>query len=169
MPIVNKNTVKAHEGRPTKYRPKFCEDLIKYFDIEPHFETPVTITFKNGTTKEEVKLMPSDLPTLAGFAVKIGVHRDTITEWATAKDNKGQLKHPEFSVAIKRAKEFQENILVTNGLQGLYAQPFAILTAKNILNWRDKNETDLTSGGKPLVEFDLHGKDKSNGSDKSST
>jgi len=142
MAIVNKNTTKAHVGRPSKYNPKFCEDIIKYFDIEPHFETPVTYTYKDGTTKEEIKLMPSDLPTLAGFAVKIGVDRDTIHQWS--KD------HKEFSDAIKRAKECQENILVTNGLNDLYAQPFAVFTAKNVIGWRDKTETDITTAGGPL-------------------
>lgn len=132
MAIVNNNKAKIHVGRPTAYDPKYCDEIMDYFDIEPHFETPVIITYKDGTTKEEVKLLPSDLPTLAGFAVKIGVHRDTINQWS--KDYK------EFSDAIKRAKECQENILVTNGLQNLYAQPFAIMASKNILNWRDKKD-----------------------------
>jgi len=140
MPIVNNNTVKVHVGRPSSYDKKYCDEIIDYFDIEPHFETPVVITYKDGTTKEEVKLMPSDLPTLAGFAVKIGVCRDTLNQWS--KD------HEEFSDAIKRAKECQENILVTNGLQNLYAQPFAIMASKNILNWRDKK--DITTDDEKL-------------------
>jgi len=135
MTIINNNTKKNHAGAPTKYNPKYCEEILDYFDIEPHFETPVIITYKNGTTKEEVKLMPSDLPTLAGFAVKLGVHRDTLNEWAKT--------YEEFSDAIKRAKDCQEQILITNGLQNLYAQPFAIMASKNILNWRDRK--DITS------------------------
>lgn len=130
--MANNNTKKTHIGRPSKYDPKYCEEIIEYFDIEPHFETPVTTTYKDGTTKEEIKLIPSDLPTLAGFAVKIGVDRDTLKEWAK--------QHDEFSAAVKRAKECQENILVTNGIQGIYAQPFAIFTAKNVIGWKDKTE-----------------------------
>lgn len=142
--IVNKNIKKVHPGRPSKYNSKYCKDIIDFFDIEPHFETPVTITYKDGTTKEEVKLMPSDLPTLAGFAVKLGVSRDTLNEWSN--------KHKEFSDAIKRAKECQEHILATNGLQGLYAQPFAIFTAKNVLGWRDKSDTDITTKGEKIEQ-----------------
>lgn len=138
----NQCTAKGHAGAPTKYDPKYCEEIMKFFDIQPHFETPVTTTYKDGTTKEEIKLLPSDLPTLAGFAVKLGVHRDTINQWS--KD------YPEFSDAIKRAKECQENILITNGLQGLYAQPFAIITTKNVLGWRDKSDTDITSKGEKI-------------------
>lgn len=157
MAIVNKNITKDHIGRPTKYDPKYCEDIIKYFDIEPHFETPVTYTYKDGTTKEEIKLMPSDLPTLAGFSVKIGVHRDTLNSWSKI--------HKDFSDAIKRAKECQENILVTNGLQGLYAQPFAIMASKNILNWRDRQ--DVTSDDQKLEPIKiLITEDKLNNDDK---
>jgi len=143
---ANKNIVKLHAGQPTKYDKKYCDEIMDYFDIEPHFETPVIITYKDGTTKEEVKFLPSDLPTLAGFAVKIGVHRDTLNEWS--KNN------PEFSVAIKRAKECQENILITNGLQNLYAQPFAIMASKNILNWRDKK--DITSDDEKLETVHIY-------------
>lgn len=144
MSIVNKNVTKVHAGAPTKYDKKYCKEILDYFDIEPHFETPVTITYKDGTTKEEIKLMPSDLPTLAGFAVKLGVHRDTLNEWASV--------HKEFSVAIKQAKECQEHILTTNGLQGLYAQPFAIFTAKNVVGWRDKTDTDITTKGDKIEQ-----------------
>jgi len=119
-------------GRPTKYDFKFCDEIIKYFDQEPHFASPVVTTYKDGTTKEEVKFIPCDLPTLAGFASKIKVCRDTLHEWDE--------KHKEFSDAIKRCKDLQENILITNGLKGLYAQPFAIMAAKNIISWKDKQE-----------------------------
>jgi hypothetical protein len=138
----NQCTAKAHVGRPSKYDPKFCDELIEYFDIEPHFETPVLTRRKDGTEVEKVAFIASDLPTLAGFAVKIGVDRDTLKEWAHV--------HPEFSAAIKKAKECQENILVTNGLKGLYDTSFAIFTAKNVMGWRDKQEI-TGKDGKDLV------------------
>lgn len=125
-------------GRPTKYDPKYCEEIIKFFDIEPHFETPVVTTYKDGSTKEEVKFIPADLPTLAGFAREIKVNRDTLREWMK--------HHPEFSASYKLAQDLQEHILVTNGLKGLYAQPFAIMATKNIMAWRDKQ--DLGVDGK---------------------
>lgn len=122
-------------ARPSKYDKKYVTELIKYFDVEPHFETPVITTYKDGSTKEEIKFIPSDLPTLAGFARQIKVSRDTINEWTRV--------HPEFSDAIKYAKDLQEHILVTNGLKGLYAQPFAIMATKNIMAWRDKQEVGI--------------------------
>lgn len=132
MKKSNQNKGKRHVGRPSAYNPKYCDEIIDFFDIEPHFETPVTYTYKDGTKKEEIKLIPSDLPTLAGFAVKIGVHRETLNNWAS--------EHKDFFDAIKRAKECQEHILVTNGIQGIYAQAFAIFTAKNIMGWKDRTE-----------------------------
>ena len=152
--MANKFTARAKVGRPTKYDKKYCDDLIKYFNIEPHFETPVVTTYKDGTTKEEIKLIPSDLPTLAAFASNIGVHRDTLNQWAT--------EHKEFSDALKRAKEHQERILVTNGLQGLYPAAFAIFTAKNVINWRDKNETEITGKDGGALEIVFKRKDESN-------
>jgi len=95
--MINMPKTEQPRGRPSKYKSDYCDELIKYFDIEPHFETPVITTYKDGTTKEEVKFIPSDLPTLAGFAKKIGVHRDTVNQWE--KD------HKEFSDAINRAKD----------------------------------------------------------------
>lgn len=127
-------------GRPTKYKPEYCDQLVKYFDIEPHFETPVVYTNKKGITKEEVKYLPSDLPTLAGFAKKLGIHRDTIHEWSK--------KHAKFSDSIKYAKECQEAILVTNALHGEYSPAFSIFFAKNNLGWKDRQ--DITSGDEKL-------------------
>jgi len=47
-------------------------------------------------------------------------------------------KYPDFSDAYKRAKELQKQILITNGLLGLYAPAFTIFTMKNICGWRDE-------------------------------
>ncbi len=125
-------------GRPSKYDPKYCDELIAFFDIEPSYQSEVTITYKNGDKRTENKQVANNLPTLAGFASKIGVHRDTLNEWTR--------EHPEFSDSLKKAKELQEHILISNGLQGLYQGAFAIFTAKNILNWRDKQETEVHGG-----------------------
>lgn len=126
-------------GRPTKYRKEYCEEIIKFFDIEPHFETPVVTKYKDGRETEQIKFIPSDLPLLSAFAGKIGVCRDTINEWANGLDKDGELKHPDFSDSLKRAKDFQRKILITNGLKGLYSTAFAIFTAKNIIGFRDNN------------------------------
>jgi len=115
-------------GRPSKFDPQFTADLLAYFDVKCVEKDPVTEEF--GAVS---------LPTLAGFACKIGVHRETLLNWAN--------EHPEFFDALKMAKEHQERILVENGLLGRYDKTFAIFTAKNLINWRDKTEISGDGGG----------------------
>ena len=88
---------------------------------------------------------------MARFACNIGVTRDTLYEWSTAKNDDESLKYPEFSYAYKKAKEYQEANLVEGTLSGAYQQAFAIFTAKNVLGWRDKTEQELTgTNGGPV-------------------
>jgi hypothetical protein len=119
-------------GSPTKYKPEYCKAIIDYFSIEPTYEVPVTITFKNGTTKENTEERPAHLRFLASFADSIGVDRDTLLEWCR--------KHKEFSGAYTRAKQLQKQHLVTCGLLGLYNSRFAVFTACNITDMRSKEE-----------------------------
>lgn len=121
-------------GRPTKYDSKYCKQIIAMFDVEPTREVYETYTYKDGTTKEVSRLEPAELPTMADFAKKINVNIDTLYEWAK--------KHPEFSEAMKKAKEIQENIWQKNSLLGLYNPTFAIFMGKNCYGWKDKQEIE---------------------------
>lgn len=109
-------------GRPTKYKPEYCQDLIDFFNVEPYRE----LSDQNG--KEY--LMPGRFPTLAGWCGKKLISRQTLHEWVSV--------HPEFSDAYKVAKELQEDLLIRGGIAGAYATAFAVFTAKNAIGWRDK-------------------------------
>jgi hypothetical protein len=122
----------AKAGRPTKYRPEYCQAIVEYFSVEPTYEVPVTITFKNGTEKESTEERPTQLRFLSNFADSIGVDPDTLLEWCR--------KHKEFSGAYTRAKALQKQHLVTCGLLGLYNSKFAVFTACNITDMRNKEE-----------------------------
>lgn len=116
-------------GRPTKYEDWMADAILKYFAAAV-----------------------GNFPTLAGFAASIGVSRETLHDWATAKDVSGDLRNPTFSDAYKRAKELQEENLVRGALTGAYNATFAIFTAKNVLGWRDKVEQEITGkDGGPLA------------------
>lgn len=142
--IVEKRPV----GRPSSYKEEYAEDLIRFFDQSVY--TIKTTYDKDG--KENVEKVLNPFPTLARFATKVGVTRDTLYEWATAKDDKGELKHPDFSYAYKRAKDFQEALLVEGAIGGMYQANFSIFTAKNVLGWRDKVEQEITGAdGAPLL------------------
>lgn len=120
-------------GRPEEYKPRYAQDLKKYFNV-PAWKMVTREVWKDDELQKVKAQEPSDLPTLAGFCCKIGVHRYTLLNWAEA--------HEEFREALKIAKEHQERILVANGLAGNYDKTFAIFTAKNLINWHDKQVVD---------------------------
>jgi len=117
-------------GRPTKYRKSFCTQIIKYFTVEP-------------TKKTEGELIANKLVFLSNFAHHIGVSHETLHEWCKV--------HPEFSVAYAHAKELQKQHLIHCGLLGLFNSHFAIFTAKNIADMKDKQEVEVGGkDGKPI-------------------
>jgi len=136
-------------GRPSLYREEFADQLVEFFNISPTRE--VTVRDKNGD--EKVQELPNKFPTLARFATIVGVTRETLHDWATSTNEDGELKYPEFSYAYKRAKDFQEAILVEGTMNGAYIPSFAIFTAKNVLGWRDKTEQEVT--GKDGAPFSV--------------
>jgi hypothetical protein len=154
------STDKHPGGRPTKYNRRFCRELIDFFDIEPYEEREVkTQDRKTGREYIDYKDHANDLPTFERFAHNIGVNGDTLVEWAKTvwpegHKNAGKLRHPEFSAAYTRAKELQKDILITNGLQGLYQTTFAIFLAKNITDLKDRQEI-TGADGTPLMPISL--------------
>lgn len=140
-------TNKPEGGRPPKYRDEFADQLIEFFNQPPTRE--VTVRDKQGN--ETTQVLPGFFPTMARFAANIGVCRDTLHDWAHAKDLEGKPRHPRFSDAYKRAKALQEANLVEGTITGAYNSTFAIFTAKNVLGWRDKVEQEITGrDGAPL-------------------
>ena len=136
-------------GRPTLFREEYVEQLLSYFDKEPYERRP--LLDKEGNEKGS-EVVPTKFPTLARFATMIGVTRDTLYEWSTATNENGSLKHSDFSYAYKRAKEYQEAILVEGAMAGAFQANFSIFTAKNVLGWRDKIDQEITGAeGMPLL------------------
>ena len=142
-------------GAPTKYDPKYCQEILEFFNVEPVRQTTKTITTKNGTTIEEEGYLANPMPFLVDFCDKIGITKRTLLNWTE--------KHEEFLHAYTRAKEYQERHLVNNALVGNYNAGFASLVAKNWLGWKEKSETDVTSGGEKIsvqvVDFTHHADD----------
>jgi hypothetical protein len=109
-------------GRPTLYDPKYCEEVVRYFLANPPYKVQMTMFGP--------KMTPCDLPTLAGFAVSIGVCKKTINNWCD--------EHPEFLHAVEIAKAVQEHIWATNTLHKLYDKTFSIFFGKNNLDYVEK-------------------------------
>ena len=138
-------------GRPSKYDPKFCEEIIQYFSIEPYKEVDEVLKYKNGDEKIFHKEIPNDLPLFSEFARKIGVNQDSLHEWCKV--------HTEFSEAFKISKGLQEKFLVTNALRNNFNCVFSIFTAKNIFGWRDQ-QTLAISGYLEQNEIESERKDR---------
>ena len=147
--MINMTEIKRPVGRPSLFKEEYSDQLIEYFDIEPYERRPLLDAQGNEKGSE---IVAAKFPTLARFAIKIGVTRETLHEWATAKNENGELKHPDFSYAYKRAKDFQEAILVEGAMANAFHANFSIFTAKNVLGWRDKVEQEITGlDGAPLL------------------
>jgi hypothetical protein len=128
--------LKARKSRPTDYDPKYIEMFYEYFDKKPYS--------KDLNTN---KIEAEDFPSIAGFAILIGVSRDTLYEWAKV--------YPDFSDTFKKAKDFQERFLSVNGNKGIINPAFAALTAKNCIDWSDKRELKHTVNEKALTDEEL--------------
>lgn len=130
---------KKKAGHPTSYKPEYCQEIINYFSRSPY---EVTRDFKHG--RQEV---PNEFPTFLKFAIKIGVHYDTLREWVKV--------HKEFSESYNVAKRLQQEFLTENALRGNYAPAYAIFMQKNCnrwqdeetKNWSDRNELSGPEGG----------------------
>lgn len=127
MPRVK---AKRPEGRPTSYRPEYCEQIVEFFSVKPYFQREVITTGKNDYQKVETVDVPNDLPHLVDFCLKINVNPATISDWAK--------RYPEFDDALKTAKLINEKMLAINALRGLYNSTFSIFMAKNKFGWRDE-------------------------------
>lgn len=129
--------------------------MLDYFDVEPYAEIEKVFVNKKGEETTTYEDRPNDLPTYAGFARKIGASRDTLHEWANAKNDDGSLKHPEFSNAYTRVKDMQDDHLVQNALRGHFNPQFSMFFAKNCLGdrYKDKTETNVTLSKHPAEEL----------------
>jgi hypothetical protein len=78
--------------------------------------------------------------TMSGLARRLGIDRDTLINYSH-KDN--------FSALIKEAREKVQEDVETR-LMETSNQSGAIFNLKNNFGWKDKTETDLTSGGDKL-------------------
>lgn len=121
-------------GRPSKYKPEYCEEIIEFFSVEPYREVEVTHRNKKGEEWTTSELRANKLPFFSAFARKINVDDDTLGRWCEA--------YPEFCGAYKKCKSLQKEFMIHNAISGLYNPASFIFTAKNITDMRDKQEVE---------------------------
>ena len=135
-------------GRPTLYKPTYCDKIINYFADFPLYRTRVASERidKNGDTHKRFEEVTNDYPTLRDFAVSIHVRHCTLLSWAK--------KFPEFTEALKEAKQIQENIIVKNAFLHRFNSTFSIFALKNIAGWRDHRD-DLNKDNENLFDQEI--------------
>ena len=133
-------------GRPTKYRSKYARELITFMEQDPWDDVVITHTNKKGETWSTTERRANRLRFLTQFARKIDVSRETLLEWSTCG------KHPEFTLAYARAREFQTEHLLDNGLAGLFDGAMTKFAAVNMTDLRDKNETAVSGDINIVIE-----------------
>jgi len=132
-------------GRPTKYKPEYCQDIIDYFD-----KPLVTQGKKQTVVGVRVVDLKCDVVQpplfLCDYAKKIGVETSTLWEW-------GQT-YPEFSKALKRVDELQERMFVAQGSVGNYTPYITGLVLRNKHGWRDKVDHSLTGANDGAIKVE---------------
>lgn len=92
-----KETADRRTGRPSAYNSSMPAALIVYFQRTPQAGVEQSRQHRDAAETAGRAEHPAEIPTLAGFARSIGVHRDTVHGWTR--------KHPDFSDALRRASE----------------------------------------------------------------
>jgi hypothetical protein len=140
--ITNKTTdlQPSKRGRPTKYKPEYCQMIIDYFSNNDAYEV---IEHELDETRRKAFLKRPI--TMVGFAQKIGVDDETLRNWAVGRDENGTLVNPDFFASYKLAMTMQQKMLIEGGLAGVYNSNIAQLMLKNHHGYRDVqvNETEV--------------------------
>jgi len=108
---------KLQTGRPTKYRPEYCDDIINWFNRP--------LTDDNGK--------PCKIPLKTDWALEKKISRQSLYQWID--------DYPEFSDAVKTCEDILKSLLINNTLHGHYNPTAFIFTAKNLTDMRDVQET----------------------------
>jgi hypothetical protein len=113
----SKHKAKRKMGRPTKYKPEYCQAIIDYFSREHTRVVEVTHTNTKGDTWTSNDEKANPLPTIDGFCAKIGVSDEILVAWTK--------RWPAFLTAYTRAKQMQKDMLLSNALTKGYDSGFA--------------------------------------------
>lgn len=127
-----------------KYDPKFVQKVDEYLAtcVDEEDEFHKTRGEKSDTFERTLKV---HLPKVEGFALFIGVHKDTLYAWAKEND--------EFSDALQKIIVLQHNILVDNALSGNYNPLIAKLMLSHNHGYKEKS--DMTTNDESIkIVFD---------------
>lgn len=135
-------------ARPIEYNEEFViEKAMEYIaSCEDEWVQVVSAETKDATMfKERLKVK---MPTMEGLALYLGIHRDTLYDWAK--------KYPQFSDVLEHLRAKQADRLINNGLSGDYNPTIAkVLLTKH--GYTDKQEIDHTTQGEKIQSVNYTG------------
>ena len=132
-PVVKKAPAKdyrtkySHPWAPTKYKPEYCDMMFRYFDDsakQPYHKEEMSSSESARWSSITEKFRPTDFPTMEKFCVMIDVDDYTLTNRCDT--------HSEFFAMYKKCQKIQKDLLLKNGLNGLYSPNFAIFVGTNL-------------------------------------
>ncbi len=98
------------------------------------------------TDKGALAFVEVQLPSIADFALYLGIHKDTVYSWCKEEGEYNK----EFSDLVMDISHEQEKRLLNNGLGGMYApKVVGMILSKH--GYAEKTETDITSKGESIV------------------
>lgn len=140
-------------ARPTEYKEEYVGRVEQYLtECQDDYEEWHKTRGVRSDTYERVNRVR--LPTLEGFARFIDVNKSSLYEW--------EKEHKEFSDALGKIRVEQHDRLVNNGLGGIYSPVITKLMLSNNHGYREKTETDLTTGGEKMIFIPAELHDKHN-------
>jgi len=131
-------------GRPTKFKEIYISKVDEYLNSRQDEE----IEFVKQKNEEKGYEMYGQkvvvrLPTIEGFARFIEVDKSTLYEW--------EENYEEFSYALDKIRQEQQQRLIDKGLSGDYSPIIAKLILSSNHGMKEKSETDITSGGQKIA------------------
>jgi hypothetical protein len=125
--MIEKRKNKPGAGRPSGYKPGYCEDIIAFFR-RPYTKDETRRFLRRGKWVDEQVTIPEEMPDFWEYADKIRVTRKTLNNW---KD-----KYPEFKEAWERCRALQKRFINYLGANNLWDPHYAQFMAVNITDMR---------------------------------
>ncbi|NHW45955.1 hypothetical protein HAV21_03460 [Paenarthrobacter sp. MSM-2-10-13] len=133
-------------GRPLKFKTvdELQVAIDSYFDAcDPHLESRLVesgINERGETIFAQRKVMTEQKPyTVSGLARALGIHRETLVNYKESDQFSDSVM-----AAYDRCHEWAENALFTKSATG------AAFSLKNNWGWKERQEIDHTTDGKPM-------------------
>jgi len=128
----------SSRGRPLVF--KSVEDLKKKIDEYFDWCNNRTMAVYDKTSGQEIMIIHPAPYTMSGLARRLGVDRRTIVNYS---------KKDDFFLTIREARERVHEDVETRMLETRNERG-AMFSLKNNFDWKERTETDVTSGGKPI-------------------